>query len=156
MNRIKSHLIALGLASAIFVPSGLYAGGVHHLPQFTVENWATSNIYVAAASFTPLDSATTINCQQVGGCTIIAETSAQMQTSADNNGWSLCLYVDGSAMNGGCLHAGDLKTLVDIVGHARANAKVAMGKHKVQTFAFFSGAFGYVTWYQSDYSVYSP
>jgi len=109
------------------------------------------------SGFTAIDNPVKINCQSAAGCTINAQTWAEVgaQTSSGNT-WGICTQVDG-VYSGICVYVGELPTDGSYQTSSLGNAiAVTPGTHTVQAFVFVSTAGAFLAQYSNTYHLYRP
>jgi hypothetical protein len=176
MYSLKSIATALALASTLGLPlSGRAAphpdspipqsartstppppGSVPRTFKTLYETWGVDlGVSVPAETLVAMDAPTTVKCAPTAGCTIVAETNAEIWVYTVGSQWDICSSVDGALMNTTCYtqdyttHPGSAK------GNDRANLHVATGTHTVQSFVISSAAMSLLN-YQADYFVVTP
>ncbi len=106
----------------------------------------------------PVDAVHKVTCPGSGTCTIQADgwVEAGGESSTFNEA-ALCLYVDGSLVNGTCYFSGEVPadgSYAQIASSLSAPG-LSPGSHTVQIHLYtFSGAF--VGYYNVNYRVYKP
>lgn len=106
----------------------------------------------------PVDAAHKITCPGSGTCTIQMDGWVEAgQNTSTFNETGLCLYVDGTLVNGGCYFSGEVPVDGSYlqVASSIAAPNVSAGTHTVQAHLYtFFGA--YVGYYNVNYRVYKP
>ena len=175
MKRLVTIAVAVAVVVALFGayhhvraqenarPSSPFRGAVPPAVVLASHSLITTYIDQGSASvtlpagFTAIDSPVTINCSNVAGCTIGAESWAELggQTTA-NNRWAICTQVDGSIV-GFCPYLGTLPTDSSYVTGSLNNAVgVSVGTHTVQALAYNSAGGAFLAQYNNTYHVYRP
>jgi hypothetical protein len=176
MSSASSVAVVLALASTLGLSSAAWAahpptsplpeaarphltpsGAVAHTVKSLYETWNQGiSATLPAGTFTALDALTSVKCAPVAGCTIIAQTNAQVAATVDNTQWAICTQVDGHFANNSCYYQGNT-TLAEGYkkGNDRENWKVPTGIHTVQTFIYPTAPMS-LSAYQNDYMVVAP
>jgi len=120
----------------------------------------TGGEFVAANTFTAIDTSLTVVCPGTSGtCTIQADMwIVNGAVSSSDNQNSICLYVDGNPANNFCgAYADETPSDNSFVQSSTSQAVtgLAHGNHTVQTY-FWSQRGAYVVYYNSNYRVYKP
>jgi hypothetical protein len=128
-----------------------------HTVKNLYESWNKGLVETLPAStYTAVDSLSKIKCVPLAGCTVIAQTNAQIAALTDGTQWAICTQVDGAWSNPGCYYQG----IINIAdgarkGNDRQNWHVATGTHTVQTFIYPTHVVT-LSEYQNDYLVVTP
>jgi hypothetical protein len=159
MNKLFKVTLLLVLAVGSF--SGYSAAqATKHVLEGTYNNNGDYNAYVAAATYTPIDTQLIVDCPGTGTCSI----QADMWIENGNGDYShpaananvICLYVDGQPAGPGFATG---ETPSDGSGVDTTTSQfvtgLASGLHTVQTY-FYSSYGAKVWYYNSNYRVYKP
>jgi hypothetical protein len=126
-----------------------------HCLSRTYIDQAMSDVTVGSG-FQPIDPPVTIVCRSAAGCTIGAESWAEVGgETLTGNQWGICTQLDGS-IQGICTYQGYVPSDSSFVTGSFNNAlPVAKGTHTVQAMLYTtSGAF--LAQYNNTYHVYKP
>jgi hypothetical protein len=116
---------------------------------------ASCSLSTLASGFTAVDSATTVSCPgTTGTCLIQADQWVQL-APASGDELAICLYVDGSDING-CYLNSSASTFDYVVDSMSQGITVSHGNHTVQTFVYDSSGGSLMSYYNVNYNVYKP
>jgi hypothetical protein len=108
------------------------------------------------SGFVAIDNPVTIHCQSVSGCTIGAESWAEVGGLTTADEWAICTEVDGE-FAGICTFQGSLPTSGAFVTGSINNAVgVAVGTHTVQAFVYNTASGAELAQYNNTYHLYRP
>jgi len=164
MKKLLVVLSLVALASSAFAQSSNRVMGRAGTPQFpTFGKHTLMATYISAgdpgttlpAGDSPVDSVHTISCPGTSG-TCLFQIDAWVQLGRGTGSpAAICLYVDGSMVNGGCYYSGDVPDDYIQVSSSINAPGIAAGKHTVQTHVYLDGGAN-IGYYNINYKVFKP
>jgi len=166
---MKKALLALGLlviSGSLFAQSNAMGQNDSDAPlaPLALVKHVLKGTYISTgafgavgAGFTAIDAVSNVTCPGTSGnCLIQADQWIQAgASSASNNSVAICLYVDGSSVDG-CFFNGDTLVNSHYTQFSTSHGiTVPHGVHTVQT-VFFTSAGATVPFYNATYRVYKP